>query len=203
MRLRSRNLTRLVLTTLFCAVSAPVFAAPVAERLAQTSNDATTGTTNFQSDDSDTVTGRLTSVNGSVARIEQDNGNVEYVNLPTRREYQQFQSFLGDRVTIRGRDSGTISIARAPQVVATTPVASTTNNQGVSQTETIQPSESSTTTQTTQTQQQTQTTQTQPIESDPAETAPAQVQPDNTQQFETQPQTTQPTETNEPVRGLW
>jgi membrane protein implicated in regulation of membrane protease activity len=200
MRLRSRNLTRLALTTLFCAVSAPVFAAPVAERLAQASND-TTNTTTLQSDDSDVVTGRLTSVNGSVARIEQDNGDVEYVNLPTRREYQQFQSFLGDRVTVRGRDGGTITIARAPQVVVTEPIASTPSNQGTSQTETIQPTQNSTTQ--TQTETQTQTTQTQPIEADPAETAPAQVQPDNTQQIEAQPQTTQPTETTEPVRGLW
>lgn len=227
MRLPKKNLTRLILTTLFCTASAyPAIAVSVGE-LAQNPDGSTAPVdATLQTDDSDTVTGRLTAVNGSVARIEQDNGNVEYVNLPTRREVQQFNSFIGDRVTVRGRNGGTISVARAPQVIATAPVASTGSS--VSQPETIQPSSS----QTTQTQTETQTTQTQPVETDPAETQPTQpqsvpTQPDNTidtqptetqpsqtQPVETQPTDTQPTdtqpqsttepvETNEPVRGLW
>jgi membrane protein implicated in regulation of membrane protease activity len=213
MRLHKKSLTRLVLSTLFCTASVfPAIAVSASERLAQNSG-STSGDATLQTDDSDTVTGRLTAVNGTVARIEQDNGNVEYVNLPTRREAQQALSFVGDRVTISGVDGGTLSFARAPQVVATAPVASTPGS-SVSQPETIQPSGNQTTqtqtdTQTTQTQTETQTTQTQPVEADPVENQPTQnqpvqTQPDNTVDTQTQPQsTTQPAETNEPVRGLW
>lgn len=214
MRSHKKSLTRLILSTLFCTASVvPAIAVSASEQLAQTPTD-TTAPTNLQTDDSDTLTGRLTSINGSVARIEQDNGNVEYVNLPTRREAQQLLSFVGDRVAVSGRDGGTLSITRAPQVAATAPVASTTGSP-VSQPETIQPTDSQTTqtqtdTQTTQTQQtETQTTQTQPVEADPVEAQPAQnqpvqAQPDNTVDTQTQPQSTsEPVENNQPVRGLW
>lgn len=221
MRLQNKlPLTRLVLSTLFSAVSVSAIVLPAKAQTGQPTSPADqtapVSPTTTVDDSGDTVVGRLTSINGTVARVERANGEVELIQLPTRQQVQQFLPFVGSNVVISNRNSPAIEIARTSQVdPATLASTSVSQPEPIRQTQIeTQPSQSSQTqtdtqssqtrteTQTTQTQTQTPTTQsqveTQPAETQPTDTQPIQ-QPDNTQPD----QQTQPADTQQPVRALW